>query len=39
MNTYAIVQFFPRPEKEIVFKFLLEYFGYQMDDKGEINRK
>jgi hypothetical protein len=39
MNTYAIVQFSTRPEKEIVFRFLLEYFGYEMDEKGEIKRK
>jgi len=39
MNTYAIVQFATRPEKEVVFKFLLEYFGYVMDDKGEIKHK
>ena len=34
MNTYAIVQFSPRPEKEIVFKFLLEYFGYRWTTQG-----
>lgn len=39
MNTYAIVQFAPREEKEAIFRFLLEYFGYAMDDKGEIKRK
>lgn len=39
MNTYAIVQFSPRAEKEIVFKLLLDYFGYGMDEKGEIKRK
>ena len=39
INTYAIVQFATRTEKEIVFKFLLEYFGYEMDDEGEITRK
>ncbi len=39
MNTYAIVQFATRSEKEVVFRFLLEYFGYSMDDKGEIERK
>ena len=37
--TYAIVQFSTRAEKEIVFKFLLDYFGYGMDEKGEIRRK
>jgi hypothetical protein len=39
MNTYAIIQFAPRYEKEIVFQFLLEYFGYQMSCNGEIKRK
>ncbi len=39
MNTYAIVQFAPRGEKEAVFRFLLEYFGYTINDKGEIRRK
>ncbi|HOI38643.1 MAG TPA: restriction endonuclease [Bacillota bacterium] len=39
MNTYAIVQFATRPEKEIVFKFLLDYFGYEINEEGEINRK
>lgn len=39
MNTYAIVQFSTRSEKELVFKFLLEYFGYEMDNKGGIKRK
>ena len=36
---FAIVQFSTRPEKAIVFKFLLEYFGYEISDKGEIRRK
>jgi len=39
MNTYAIVQFSTRTEKELVFMFLLEYFGYEMDSKGGIKRK
>ena len=39
MNTYAIVQFSTRTEKELVFMFLLEYFGYEMDSIGEIKRK
>jgi len=39
MNTYAIVQFATREEKEEVFRFLLDYFGYAMNDKGEIGRK
>jgi len=39
MNTCAIVQFSTRAKKEIVFKFLLDYFGYGMDGRGEIKRK
>lgn len=39
MNIYAIVQFSTRTEKELVFMFLLEYFGYEMDSKGGIKRK
>jgi hypothetical protein len=39
MNTYAIVQFATRDEKEAVFRFLLDYFGYTMDGKGEIAKK
>jgi hypothetical protein len=39
MNTYAIVQFATRTEKKLVFMFLLEYFGYEMDSKGGIKRK
>ena len=36
MNVYAIIQSSTRREKEIVFKFLLDYFGYVRDDKGNI---
>jgi hypothetical protein len=39
MNTYAIVQFATREEKKAVFRFLLAYFGYTMNDNGEIQRK
>lgn len=39
MNTYAIVQFATREEKEAVFRFLLAYFGYTMNDSGEIQRR
>jgi hypothetical protein len=36
MNVYAIIQSSTRIEKEIVFKFLLDYFGYIFDENGEI---
>jgi len=36
MNVYAIIQSSTRQEKEIVFKFLLDYFGYIRDDDGKI---
>jgi hypothetical protein len=39
MNTYAIVQFSTRQEKEVIFMFLLDYFGYEIDDMGVIKRK
>lgn len=39
LNTYAIVQFATREEKESIFRFLLEYFGYEMHNKGRINKK
>jgi hypothetical protein len=39
MNTYAIVQFATRNEKEAVFRFLLDYFGYTMDEKGAIAKR
>lgn len=39
LNTYAIVQFATRGEKEAVFKFLLEYFGYELDKKGGVRRR
>lgn len=36
MNIYAIIQSATQGEKEIVFKFLLDYFGYIINDKGVI---
>lgn len=39
LNTYAIVQFATRQEKNSIFQFLLEYFGYVRDDEGEIKKK
>ena len=38
LNTYAIIQFATREEKESIFRFLLEYFGYTIDSNGEIKR-
>lgn len=38
MNMYAIIQSATRPEKEIVFKFLLDYFGYVQEKNGEISK-
>jgi hypothetical protein len=37
LNTYAVVQAAPDPEKQEVFRFLLEYFGYDLKD-GNIVR-
>lgn len=39
LNTYAIVQSATREEKADVFHFLLDYFGYTMDDKREVHKK
>jgi len=36
MNIYAIIQSATKTEKAIVFSFLLDYFGYVMDDDGDI---
>ena len=36
MNVYAIIQSSTRHEKEVVFKFLLDYFGYVRDDDGNL---
>lgn len=38
MNVYAIIQSAMAIEKEIVFKFLLDYFGYTMDENGVISK-
>lgn len=38
MNVYAIIQSATTIEKEIVFKFLLDYFGYVIDEKGIISK-
>lgn len=37
LNTYAVVQAAPDPEKREVFYFLLQYFGYNLKD-GKIVR-
>jgi hypothetical protein len=36
MNVYAIIQSSTNTEKEIVFKFLLDYFGYVQTEEGII---
>ncbi len=38
MNIYAIIQSATKTEKAIAFKFLLDYFGYVIDDAGEISK-
>ena len=38
MNVYAIIQSSTNTEKEIVFKFLIDYFGYVQDDSGNIHK-
>ncbi|TAK05828.1 restriction endonuclease [bacterium] len=38
LNTYAIVQFAPEPEKREVFRFLLSFFGYIMLEDGGIRK-
>jgi len=38
LNTYAIVQFAPEPEKKRVFRFLVTYFGYTMASNGTIRK-
>ena len=38
LNTYAIVQFAPEPEKRLVFDFLLSYFGYTKAKDGTIQK-
>jgi hypothetical protein len=37
MNVYAIIQSSTHTEKEIVFKFLLDYFSYVQDEEGNIH--
>lgn len=39
MNTYAIVQFAPEPEKLEIFRFLLDYFGFSQNRDGQIEKK
>lgn len=38
MNVYAIIQSATAIEKEIIFKFLLDYFGYIVDENGSITK-
>jgi hypothetical protein len=38
MNVYAIIQSSTSSEKEIIFKFLLDYFGYVQDKAGNIHK-
>jgi hypothetical protein len=38
LNIYAIIQAATRVEKEIAFKFLLDFFGYVLDDNGNVSR-
>jgi hypothetical protein len=38
LNIYAIIQSATRTEKEVAFKFLIDFFGYVLDDNGEISR-
>jgi hypothetical protein len=38
MNVYAIIQSSTKQEKTIIFKFLLDYFGYVLDKEGNINK-
>ena len=35
INVYAIVQAANEQEKQIVFSFLVDYFGYQINDQPE----
>lgn len=39
LNVYAIVQNAPKSEKLSVFLFLLDYFGYVLNDDGTIVKK
>jgi len=38
MNVYAIIQASTKSEKEIAFKFLIDYFGYVQDEQGNIHK-
>lgn len=38
MNVYAIIQSATAIKKEIIFKFLLDYFGYIVDENGIITK-
>jgi len=38
LNTYAIVQFAPEKEKQKIFAFLLEYFGYKIQKDGRARK-
>ena len=39
INCYAVVQAAPETEKKKVFLFLLEYFGYNMNQDGSIVKR
>jgi hypothetical protein len=39
LNTYAVVQAAAAAEKKLVFQFLLEYFGCEMSQDGNIKRR
>jgi len=39
LNVYAIVQAAPQSEKMAVFLFLLEYFGYVLNEDGTITTR
>lgn len=39
LNVYAIVQSASREEKQKVFEFLLDYFGYVKDNEGVLRRR
>ena len=38
INVYAVIQAASEQEKRIVFAFLVDYFGYQIDDE-KLERK
>lgn len=39
LNAYAVMQAASRSEKWAVFVFLLEHFGYRIDEEGEIVKR